>query len=60
MRQDLVGNSGRYREDRAARMSTWKIDCSERGDVPGWAEHGEEAFCGPGPRTYDPLIHACL
>ena len=53
----VLNNWRKHREDRAAPMSSWRIDWfSSAAMFPGWAEYGDKAFLGRGPVTYDPLI----
>jgi len=53
----VMNNFRKHHEDRAAPMSTWKLDWfSTAIQFPGWAEYGDEAFLWRGPPTYEPLI----
>ena len=53
----VLQNWRKHGEDRAAPMSTWRIDWfSSAAMFPGWAEYGEEAFPLRGPLTHDPLV----
>jgi len=53
----VLNNWRKHREDRAAPMSSWKIDWfSSAVMFPGWVEYGDEAFLWRGPATYEPLI----
>jgi hypothetical protein len=53
----VMNNWRKHEEDRAAPMSSWKIDWfSTAAMFPGWAEYGDEAFLWRGPPTYDPLV----
>ena len=53
----VMNNWRKHEEDRAAPMSSWKIDWfSTAAMFPGWSDYGDEAFLWRGPPTYDPLI----
>jgi len=53
----VMNNWRKHQEDRAAPMSSWRVDWfSSAAMFPGWAEYGEEAFLLRGPKTYDPLV----
>jgi len=53
----VMNNFRKHHEDRAAPVSTWKLDWySSAISFPGWSEYGDEAFLWRGPSTYDPLI----
>ena len=53
----VMNNFRKHHEDRAAPMSSWKLDWfSTAIQFPGWAEYGDEAFLWRGPPTYEPLI----
>lgn len=53
----VMNNFRKHHEDRAAPMSTWKLDWfSTAIQFPGWTEYGDEAFLWRGPPTYEPLI----
>ncbi len=46
----VLNNWRKHQEDRAAPMSSWKIDWfSSAAMFPGWAEYGDKAFLGAGP-----------
>ena len=53
----VMNNWRKHEEDRAARVSNWRIDWfSTAAMFPGWAEYGDEVFLWRGPPTYDPLV----
>jgi REP element-mobilizing transposase RayT len=53
----VMNNWRKHEEDRAERVSSWKIDWfSTAAMFPGWAEYGDEAFLWRGPPSYDPLV----
>ena len=53
----VMNNWRKHEEDRAERVSSWKIDWfSTAAMFPGWAEYGDEVFLWRGPSAYDPLV----
>jgi REP element-mobilizing transposase RayT len=53
----VMNNWRKHKEDRAERVSSWKIDWfSTAAMFPGWAEYGDQVFLWRGPPSYDPLI----